>query len=165
MLHRPEQNEVPSGERQNLTVREENKQKKMIKIEPGVASVDTSDNNLEITTVKDKPQALKKVKLGPSYPITKKNPHQHNVRGKIFKCKYCLRLFTRKSSFTRHLRRHGAEVPGKCKICRKTFPYRFNLEEHLRTHAGEKPFKCKVCNRGFGRKSHLIRHTRTVKCK
>jgi len=154
-----EQNKIPNV---NVKVSVTKKKEQIIvKNEPRVILADTSQNITKIITGKDQPKVLRK-KFDPSYPIL---PHQTKPKKRSFKCKFCLRMFFRQSSFTRHLHIHMRGTPMKCYICQKKFYWRVNLDGHIRRHKGQKPFQCKICRKGFGRNSHLLRHMSVVNCK
>lgn len=156
--------EIPNVKKSNTTTPKNNKQNTMVKNEPRVIVIDTSEIYPEIITGKDQPQLLRKIKVNPSYPISTSTILQTDSKKKSFKCNLCLRLFTRKSSFSRHMLTHMKGTALKCYMCRKKFYCRILLDDHIRRH-GEKPFECKICQTRFVRDRNLKRHLRTVKCR
>nr|XP_054604654.1 zinc finger protein 121-like [Nothobranchius furzeri] len=88
----------------------------------------------------------------------KKKAHRD---GRQFSCKICLKFFSSKNDFTRHIRTHTGEKPFRCKVCGKCFSRNGSLTTHMRTHTGEKPYSCKTCGRCFSTKSILTIHMRT----
>ena len=46
------------------------------------------------------------------------------------------------------------DVP-QCGICGKIYTTRSNFNVHLRRHTGEKPYKCTICDKKFARKDNL----------
>jgi len=142
-----EQNKIPNVKRSKVSAPKKSKQRTTVKNAPRVTLVDTSEKCPKIISGKDQQQVLKKIKADPSYPTLPKTRHQTNLKKRSLKCKFCLRTFTRRSSYTRHLRIHMKGTPLKCYICRKRFFWRVLLDGHLRSHSAEKPLKRKIWRR------------------
>ena len=56
--------------------------------------------------------------------------------GKSYKCRLCLKLFTRMSGFRTHIRMHTGQRPHKCEKCSFAFTTSRALKMHLRIHTG-----------------------------
>ena len=56
--------------------------------------------------------------------------------GKSFKCRLCLKMFTRMSGFRTHIRMHTGQRPYKCEKCSFAFTTSRALKMHLRIHTG-----------------------------
>ncbi|KAF5282407.1 hypothetical protein FQR65_LT14301 [Abscondita terminalis] len=81
-----------------------------------------------------------------------------------FKCTFCNKISSNKSSFTRHFLTHTtAKDKNACSYCGKEFKKPSDLERHIRTHTGERPYKCDKCEKSFSLKSTLESHNRTHK--
>ena len=78
-----------------------------------------------------------------------------------FRCSYCDKAFTARSSLDVHERIHTGERPYKCTECGKTFRHCGHLTCHLRTHTGERPYVCRVCGKGFTQSTPCRRHEQT----
>ncbi|XP_046407639.1 oocyte zinc finger protein XlCOF6-like [Ischnura elegans] len=78
-----------------------------------------------------------------------------------YSCSECVKSFSQKSNFLRHIRTHTKEKPYSCNECDKSFSLKGNLVSHMRTHTKEKPYSCTECDKSFSRKSHLVSHMRT----
>ena len=87
---------------------------------------------------------------------------------RIFNCKECIKIFTQKSSLSRHLKGHGLKA-YHCKDCEASFAHKDYLEKHLMTHSKpdimieipslENQNKtCFVCNKTFSRTRFLRNH-------
>ncbi|XP_059181300.1 zinc finger protein 664-like [Centropristis striata] len=80
--------------------------------------------------------------------------------GKPFGCDECGKRFTRKDSWSLHMRAHKGEKPFGCDVCGKRFTVKGHLNLHMRTHTGEKPFGCDVCGKRFTVRWNLKQHMR-----
>ena len=56
--------------------------------------------------------------------------------GKSFKCRLCLKLFTRMSGLRTHIRMHTGQRPYKCDQCSFAFTTSRALKMHIRIHTG-----------------------------
>ena len=86
-----------------------------------------------------------------------------HMRETPYTCKNCLRLFSMKSSLTRHkkyrhLQCHTEEKLFQCDSCDRICMDSTNLKVHKLIHSGEKPFKCPLCDKTFSRSSNVAQH-------
>ena len=81
------------------------------------------------------------------------------------KCDICNKLFSNKSSLTKHIKSVHEKIKFKCEICDKEFSQEDNLQRHKKAvHSKNIEFKCVVCERKFSRKDNLLAH-KNVCCK
>lgn len=112
-----------------------------------------------ITTVEDGSHVVRKIKLGPSYPVSPKSCSPE-TRENLLLCRYCVKAFSSENSLNRHMKIHIGNS-HKCHYCQRLFLHRSHLVDHMRSHTGEKPFKCQQCDKAYTQKGHLNRHMRT----
>ena len=74
-----------------------------------------------------------------------------------FKCEFCPKMFTSKSSRDGHMNSHTGAKPFKCTICKKGFSNNGNLSRHRNTHSAPK-YKCPFCHKMFRRSSNCRAH-------
>ena len=83
-----------------------------------------------------------------------------------YSCNICVRRFTCKQSYDRHVmnKHNEKQLTFKCDICDELFPNRFNLARHTNDmHTSNKEvFNCNLCESTFKRKDTLMRHERTI---
>lgn len=99
-------------------------------------------------------------------PFESKRSYQEHMRQshpeetKIFKCKFCEKIFDVWKNFKRHeVIVHTNERPFICNIesCRKRFKRNPSLQRHLETHSTKKEV-CSLCGLQFSSSTTLRRH-------
>jgi len=70
----------------------------------------------------------------------------------------CNKIFTKKSSYNRHLYDHTDQRPHQCDGCEKAFKHKHHLIEHKRLHSGEKPYQCTKCLKRFSHSGSYSQH-------
>ena len=81
------------------------------------------------------------------------------------KCDICNKLFSNKSSLTKHIKSVHEKIKFKCEICGKELSRKDKLQRHKKTvHWGSSEFECTVCEKKFSRKENLQAHE-NVCCK
>ena len=81
--------------------------------------------------------------------------------------KYDIRdkLFSNKSSLTKHIKNVHEKIKFKCEICGKELSQKDKLQRHKKTvHWSSSEFECTVCEKKFSRKENLQAHKK-VCCK
>jgi uncharacterized C2H2 Zn-finger protein len=73
-------------------------------------------------------------------------------------CEICSKVFTKRSSFKRHMSDHKDERPHQCEGCDKAFKHKHHLIEHRRLHSGEKPYQCPKCLKKFSHSGSYSQH-------
>ena len=80
-------------------------------------------------------------------------------------CKYpgCLKEFTTRWSFTRHVKIHSGVKPFTCNHCNKQFIQKCSLTRHEQTHLDERPWICDTlhCGKRFKLKEYLEIHKKS----
>ncbi|CAG4949822.1 unnamed protein product [Parnassius apollo] len=79
----------------------------------------------------------------------------------LFHCSMCMRRFTRKSSFTAHLKTHEikANIKYICNTCKREFQHQAHLDNHiLSVHTRETGYNCEYCTKNFATQDSLKNH-------
>lgn len=78
---------------------------------------------------------------------------------KMIECMLCLKKFKRKSHMDHHIKSvHEKLKPFKCSYCAKTFTAKSTKRVHELSHTGDFPFICNFCGKGFRRSNQLKIH-------
>lgn len=91
---------------------------------------------------------------------THKNNRIDNDTGH-FECSMCMRKFSRKSSYTSHMKHHDekSKVRYTCDACKREFQHKAHLDNHiLNVHTREKGFSCEICSTNFATEESLELH-------
>jgi len=82
-----------------------------------------------------------------------------NKSNENYKCRFCMKVFTRLYNLQVHERKHTGERPYKCNVCHLAFSRNDNLKEHKNIHGDIQPLiYCNECNMSFFNKKNLTRH-------
>lgn len=88
--------------------------------------------------------------------------HMRQHKGQIFKCQYCDKTYTVRTSWKAHLLKHSDDKPHKCPICEKTFKLPGTLKAHLNQHTGELPYSCPFCPKKFASSGNYYTHRKRM---
>lgn len=87
--------------------------------------------------------------------------HIHIVQTKRFRCRYCSKVFSGKSSRRDHELMHTGGKKYLCNFCEETFKDVQSKQDHERTHAAENMFSCHFCDKAFSDANDKEAHERT----
>jgi KRAB domain-containing zinc finger protein len=73
-------------------------------------------------------------------------------------CKICGKVYTLRSSLTRHLIRHKGERRFECNVCQKKFFGSVNLKNHMVIHEKATLYECQMCCARYFHKRNMISH-------
>lgn len=82
------------------------------------------------------------------------------VDGKVvcYKCTYCDKLYTSRSSRDRHVKVIHLQAKVQCGLCHTQLNYKHNLNHHLALHNPSTDAKCNLCALSFLKRKDLDRH-------
>ncbi|KAK3912628.1 Zinc finger protein 322 [Frankliniella fusca] len=95
---------------------------------------------------------------GPS--ILKTHMRQH--KGQVYKCQFCDKTYSVRSSWKAHLVNHSDEKPHKCPVCEKCFKLPGTLKMHLNQHTGDLPYGCQFCPKRFASSGNYYTHRKRM---
>jgi uncharacterized Zn-finger protein len=73
-------------------------------------------------------------------------------------CKFCNRIFEKKSDFNKHMNIHENSENFKCKNCGIEFESFRGIANHFYSYHNQKTFQCEVCQKSFGLLKSLKQH-------
>ena len=87
-----------------------------------------------------------------------------SVKLKIYKCKFCDEIFSKKGYLTNHMRRVHNEIKNyECSLCDFTSSYQQGLKNHVyRVHNKLKSYKCQFCHYVCSQNGDLNKHINSV---
>ncbi|KAG5896100.1 Zinc finger protein 287 [Gonioctena quinquepunctata] len=106
--------------------------------------------------IKDEPPDIDENLISPEFVTSE---HIPPAKGP-FKCQFCGKGFTQKSSQNTHERIHTGNKPYSCDICQKTFITRDSMKSHKRSHTDERPYECGFCDKKFRQRSTKLTQRR-----
>ncbi|XP_050676875.1 zinc finger protein 431-like [Leptidea sinapis] len=85
----------------------------------------------------------------------------HNGQPLQYKCNVCDKVFDRRYTLSRHMKRdHLEERDYQCQLCAYKCFTNNELRVHMVKHNGERIFECSVCHKAYARKKTLREHMR-----
>ena len=88
------------------------------------------------------------------------NSQRKATQGRPYRCKDCVKAFTRIGSLRTRMSLHTRQKPFKCPKCDKAFRLKISFDHHMYVHTGYKPYKCETCNKHFRTETQLNCHLR-----
>ena len=87
---------------------------------------------------------------------------QHSQGHYMKICDICGKTFTRRHSWSEHMRRHKRRLSGigyQCQICLKSFAQPAYLRSHVKLHSKSRQYVCDICGKSFKQSRHFNKHS------
>lgn len=80
----------------------------------------------------------------------------------LMKCDVCNKEFSRKDSYSNHMKTHLTSKPFVCNICCSEFAYKSSFNKHMLAHDSESFHICDICGKVFKRPDYVDSHKKVV---